>query len=170
MSKITLLLLAAICLETFCIPLQQSSVQTPSDPVPQDIPDSDAYFRQAVQRPRLRDRSVEIEALLRRMTVEEKVGQMTQLEIGQITSSADSTIAIDATKLEKAIVQYKVGSILNVNNHALPVDKWHNIIGAIQADAQKTRLKIPVIYGIDSIHGANYVRGEIGRASCRERV
>ncbi len=171
MSKITLLLLAAICLEIFCIPLQQSSAQTPSDPVPQDIPDSDAYFRQAVQRPRLRDRSVEIEALLRRMTVEEKVGQMTQLEIGQITSSADSTIAIDAAKLEKAIVQYKVGSILNVSNHALPVDKWHNIIGAIQADAQKTRLKIPVIYGIDSIHGANYVRGatlfpqEIGMAA-----
>jgi len=105
------------------------------------------------------------------MSVEEKVGQMTQLEIGQITSGGDSNIDIDPAKLEKAIVQYKVGSILNVNGHALPVDKWHQIIGAIQTSAHKTRLKIPVIYGIDSIHGANYVHGatlfpqEIGMAA-----
>ena len=56
-------------------------------------------------------------------------------------------------------MQYKVGSILNVNGHALSVDKWHEIIGAIQNASMKTRLKIPNIYGIDSIHGANYVRG-----------
>jgi beta-glucosidase len=139
--------------------------------VPAEIPDSDAYFRRAVQRPRHRDYSAQVEALLRRMTIEEKVGQMTQLEIGQITSGSDSDIAIDPAKLAKAIEKYGVGSILNVNGHALPVDKWHEIIGAIQASAAKTRLKIPVIYGIDSIHGANYVRGatlfpqEIGMAA-----
>lgn len=171
MNKTALLLLAAISVQSFCLPLQQSFAQGSGDPVAGDILDSDAYLRRAIQRPRLRDYSAQIEAMLRRMTLEEKVGQMTQLEIGQITSSADSTIEIDPVKLEKAIVQYKVGSILNVSNHALPVDKWHTIIGAIQADAQKTRLKIPVIYGIDSIHGANYVRGatlfpqEIGMAA-----
>ena len=159
MRKTSLLLLAALCLQYFCSPLQQSFAQGPSDPVPQDITDSEAYFRQASQRPRLRNYSAQVEALLRRMTVEEKVGQMTQLEIGQITSGGDSNIAIDPAKLEKAIVQYNVGSILNVNGHALPVDKWHEIIRAIQNSAQRTRLKIPVIYGIDSIHGANYVRG-----------
>jgi beta-glucosidase len=96
---------------------------------------------------------------------------MTQLEFGLITSGEDSNIEIDAAKLEKAIVQYKVGSILNVNGHALSVEKWWEIIGAIQAASQKTRLKIPNIYGIDSIHGANYVRGatlfpqEIGMAA-----
>ena len=105
------------------------------------------------------------------MTVEEKVGQMTQLELGQITSGGDSNIQIDPAKLEKAIVDYKVGSILNVNGHALSVDKWWEIIGAIQRLRQKTRLKIPNIYGIDSIHGANYVRDatlfpqEIGMAA-----
>jgi len=171
MRKTALLLLAAICVQTFCVPLQQSFAQGPSDPVPVDIMDSDAYFRRTIQRPRLRDYSAQVEALLRRMTVEEKVGQMTQLEIGQITSGGDSNINIDPAKLEKAIVKYGVGSILNVNGHALPVDKWHQIIGAIQSAAQKTRLKIPVIYGIDSIHGANYVRGatlfpqEIGMAA-----
>src|SRR5687768_12586118 len=159
MRKTSLLLLAALCLQYFCSPLQQSYAQGPSDPVPQDLTDSDAYFQRAVQRPRLRNYSAQIEALLKRMTVEEKVGQMTQLEIGQITSGGDSNINIDPAKLEKAIVQYNVGSILNVNGHALPVDKWHEIIGAIQTSAQRTRLKVPVIYGIDSIHGANYVRG-----------
>lgn len=171
MKKTTLLLIVAICLPTFCLPVQQSFAQGGSDPVSVDILDSDAYLTRATRRPRLRDNTARIEALLRRMTLEEKVGQMTQLEIGQITSGGDSAIEIDPAKLEKAVVRYKVGSILNVAGHALPVDKWHRIIGAIQDDAQKTRLKIPVIYGIDSIHGANYVHGatlfpqEIGMAA-----
>jgi len=171
MRKTSLLLLAAICFRTFCLPIQQSFAQGPTDAVSADILDSDAYFRRAVQRPRLRDYSVQIEALLKKMTVEEKVGQMTQLEIGLVTSGSDQNIAIDPAKVEKAIVQYKVGSILNVNGQALSVDKWHEIIGPLQAAAQKTRLKIPVIYGIDSIHGASYVRDatlfpqEIGMAA-----
>lgn len=107
----------------------------------------------------MKNYSVQVEALIRKMIVEEKVGQMTQLEIGQITSGGDSNIQIDPAKLQKAIVDYKVGSILNVNGHALPIDKWWEIIGAVQDASMKTRLKIPNIYGIDSIHGANYVRG-----------
>jgi beta-glucosidase len=136
-----------------------------------EITDSDAFFRTVEQRPKLRDYSAKIESLLKQMSVEEKVGQMTQLEIGQVTSSSDQTIAIDPAKLEKAVVQYKVGSILNTNGQALTVDKWREIIGAIQTSAERTRLRIPVIYGIDSIHGANYVRGatlfpqEIGMAA-----
>ena len=158
MKKTALFLLVAICLQAFCIQVQQSLAQSRQDLVATEITDSDAYFRRAAQRPRLKDYSAQVEALLKKMTLEEKVGQMTQLEIGQITSGGDSNIQIDPAKLEKAIVQYKVGSILNVNGHALPVDKWWEIIGAIQAASNKTRLKIPNIYGIDSIHGANYVR------------
>lgn len=138
--------------------MQQSIAQSRQDLVPADIMDSNVFLRAAIQRPRLPNYAPQVEALLRRMTVEEKVGQMTQLEIGVITSGGDSNINIDPVKLEKAMVQYKVGSILNVNGHALSVDKWHEVIGAIQASAAKTRLKIPSIYGIDSIHGANYVR------------
>ncbi len=161
-----LILSLAFLFNTFCLPLQQSFAQTSAD-----LPDSQVYFQKAVQRPKLKDRSREIEVLLKKMTVEEKVGQMTQLEIGQITSGGDSNIQIDPAKLQKAIVDYKVGSILNVNGHALPVDKWWEIIGAIQDASMKTRLKIPNIYGIDSIHGANYVKGatlypqEIGMAA-----
>lgn len=171
MKKTALLSLVAICFQIFCLPVQQSRAQGKGDPVSTDVLDSDVYFRQMIQRPQLRDHSAQIESLLKKMTLEEKVGQMTQLEIGQVTFGSNSDIQIDPIKLEKAIVQYKVGSILNVNGYALSVDKWHEIIGTIQNAAQKTRLKIPVIYGIDSIHGANYVRGatlfpqEIGMAA-----
>lgn len=138
----------------------------------QDFPDSGSYFKQISQRPvKKRNDAARIEALIRRMTIEEKVGQMTQLTIDMVTVGDDQEVRIDQAKLEKAINKYGVGSILNVNNQALPMDRWHEIIGGIQTAAAKTRLKIPVIYGIDSIHGANYIQGatlfpqEIGMAA-----
>ncbi|MEK7855332.1 MAG: glycoside hydrolase family 3 N-terminal domain-containing protein [Acidobacteriota bacterium] len=125
-----------------------------------DVADSSVYFSTAVRRaPATRDHSAQIEDLIRRMTVEEKVGQMTQLTIDMVTRGDDQKVEIDPAKLEKAIVKYGVGSILNVNNQALTLDHWHRIVGPIQQAAQRTRLKIPVIYGIDSIHGANYIQG-----------
>src|SRR5438552_1676982 len=141
-------------------------------PVTVDIEDSDLFFQNAIRAvgPE-RDNSQKIDALLKRMTLEEKVGQMTQLTIGMISNGRDQNIQIDPQKLDKAIVRYGVGSILNVAEQALTPDKWHDVIGQIQTAAKKTRLGIPVIYGIDSIHGANYVQGatlfpqEIGMAA-----
>jgi beta-glucosidase len=142
-------------------------------PVTADINDSDEFFQTAINSagPE-RDNSQKIEALLKRMTLEEKVGQMTQLTIGMISKGQDQNIQIDPDKLEKAIVRYGVGSILNVADQALTPDKWHDTIRQIQeAATKKTRLGIPVIYGIDSIHGANYIQGatlfpqEIGMAA-----
>lgn len=125
-----------------------------------ELLDSSVYFRNAVKRPAAKaDHSKKIEALLSQMTVEEKVGQMTQLTIDMVTTGKDQKVEIDAAKLDKAIAKYGVGSILNVTNQALTLDHWERIIRPIQTAAQKTRLKIPVIYGIDSIHGANYVQG-----------
>ena len=137
-----------------------------------DINDSDEFFQNAIKSGPERDNSQKIEALLKRMTVEEKVGQMTQLTLGMIVKGQDQNIQIDPEKLEKAIVRYGVGSILNVSDQALTPDKWHDTIRQIQeAATRKTRLGIPVIYGIDSIHGATYVQGatmfpqEIGMAA-----
>jgi beta-glucosidase len=138
-----------------------------------DVDDSETFFQSALRtKGPERDNSQKIDALLKRMTLEEKVGQMTQLAIGMISNGRDQTIQIDSAKLEKAIVRYGVGSILNVAEQALTVDKWHEVINQIQESAtKKTRLGIPVIYGIDSIHGANYVQGatlfpqEIGMAA-----
>jgi beta-glucosidase len=135
------------------------------------VNDSDAFF-QAATRPRpARDVTRRVEELLARMTLEEKVGQMTQLEIGMVSKGQDQATEIDPAKLEKAVLRYGVGSILNVKDQALPLSRWYDIIGKIQGASQRTRLKIPVIYGIDSIHGANYVQGstlfpqEIGMAA-----
>lgn len=173
--KICLFLVAvALCVASFCPAVQQTlSAAAPSaQPTVSDVEDSDLFFQRATARQtRKKDYSREIAGLVARMTPEEKIGQMTQLEIGIITKGDGDNIQIDADKLEKAVVKYGAGSILNVKDQALTLDKWHEIIGAIQTASQRTRLKIPVIYGIDSIHGANYVQGstlfpqEIGMAA-----
>ena len=103
--------------------------------------------------------SAAVDKLLAQMTLKEKVGQMTQLTIETIVDGNDQNIRIDPEKLHKAIAEYGVGSILNVFDQALSVAKWHEIIGAIQAEAKKSRLQIPILYGIDSIHGTTYVEG-----------
>ncbi|MFC1794710.1 glycoside hydrolase family 3 N-terminal domain-containing protein, partial [Planctomycetota bacterium] len=103
-----------------------------------------------------------IDELLAKMTLEEKVGQMTQvtLEVVAGETSEDGWLKLDKKKLEDAIVNHQVGSILNCGGQARSVDNWHEIITQIQDIATKqTRLGIPIIYGIDAIHGANYTLG-----------
>ena len=98
------------------------------------------------------------EAILKQMTLEEKVGQMTQVTFAVIAKGgwADTEGNIDEAALKKAIDTYHVGSILNVNAHAFSVDKWNQVIKQIQDEANKTRLKIPIIYGLDGMHGQTY--------------
>ena len=167
-------LTAAILIQTFCLPLQQSYAQTSGnrDLVTRETADSDAFYREMMRRsPPKQDNTARAEALLKQMTLEEKVGQMTQLTMQMIVSGTNQDVQIDEAKLDKAVNKYGIGSFLNVYDQALPLDKWHEIIGKIQAASMKTRLKIPNLYGIDSIHGANYVQGatlfpqEIGMAA-----
>lgn len=98
-----------------------------------------------------------VDSILAEMTLEEKVGQMTQLEIGMVTSG-DHPESINPEKLATAVQDYHVGSILNVGAGAYSLDHWHDIVGAIDAATQETRLQIPVIYGIDAVHGTNYTK------------
>jgi len=97
---------------------------------------------------------LKVDALLKKMTLEEKVGQMTQVTLGVICSPQDGVL--DTALLRKAIVDYKVGSVLNVTGHALSVDQWHTVITQIQDEEKNTRLNIPCIYGLDGIHGQTY--------------
>jgi beta-glucosidase len=126
---------------------------------PPPTTDSQAFLTQYVSHPPARVDARRIHDLVARMNLKEKIGQMTQLELGMITDGSGDAIRINPDKLRKAVVDYGVGALLNVKDVALPVDKWREIVTAIQASAASTRLKIPVIYGLDSIHGANYVRG-----------
>ncbi|MET0466821.1 MAG: glycoside hydrolase family 3 N-terminal domain-containing protein [Chitinophagaceae bacterium] len=98
------------------------------------------------------------ESILRRMTLEEKVGQMTQVTLAVIAKGgwANEDGSLDAAEVKKAITDHHVGSVLNTTAHALPLETWHKLITQIQDEASKTRMKIPVIYGLDAIHGQTY--------------
>lgn len=103
-----------------------------------------------------------VEALLGRMTLEEKVGEMTQLTLTAITRTAGTATQmheLDSAKLEHAIVGNHVGSVLNVADVAFTSSHWHHVITTIQRGAQRKRLSIPVLYGIDAVHGHNYLLG-----------
>jgi beta-glucosidase len=103
-----------------------------------------------------------IDKLLAKMTLEEKVGQMTQVTLETVAgqTSEDGWLKLDKKKLHDAIVTHRVGSILNCGGQARTVDNWCEIITQMQDMATKqTRLGIPIIYGIDAIHGANYTMG-----------
>ena len=103
------------------------------------------------------------QALLSQMTLEEKAGQMTQLTIEMISKGEGFNLekphALDTTKLQNVIVNLGIGSILNVGGHTYDVNHWKEIITSIEKYSQQSRLKIPVLYGIDAIHGANYTVG-----------
>ncbi|MHB1923014.1 MAG: glycoside hydrolase family 3 protein, partial [Chitinophagaceae bacterium] len=118
-----------------------------------------------------------INDLMSRMTLEEKIGQMTQVTLDVVTATNASGAdlepqQIDIQKLKEAIETYHVGSILNVGAHAFSRKHWYYIISTIQKMATtETRLKIPILYGIDAIHGVTYTKGstlfpqEIGLAA-----
>jgi beta-glucosidase len=104
-----------------------------------------------------------VKDVLAKMTIEEKIGQMTQITIqavSKVQGTNNQMHQLDDAKLEDAIKKYHVGSILNVYDVAHSVDYWHEIINKIQNIATKeTRLGIPVLYGIDAIHGTTYTKG-----------
>lgn len=104
--------------------------------------------------------------ILSKMTLEEKVGQMTQINLTVIAKgpnkwSSSFPMEIDEKKANKALVDFKVGSVLNtINNTAQKPSVWFKNISKIQDIAMKnTNLGIPVIYGIDAIHGTTYTDG-----------
>ncbi len=128
-------------------------------------------------------KEAKVEALLKKMTLEEKVGQMAQITLDVIGKGGDrytsaEPFALDEKELEKALVQYKIGSVLNTsNNRARTTAVWHNIITQIQKTAlTKNKNKIPVLYGIDAIHGETYTVGatmfpqQIGQAATFNRA
>jgi beta-glucosidase len=102
-----------------------------------------------------RDRALPIERrvddLLRRMTLDEKIGQMTQADHASLKSASE----VDTLFL---------GSILSGGDSELPdvtARGWRTHTEALQKRALATRLGIPLIYGIDAVHGHSNVRGAV---------
>ena len=91
------------------------------------------------------------DALLSRMSLEEKIGQMTQVDMNALKDKAD-------------IQKYYLGSMLS-GGDSDPADitaqGWLKACEEYQSWALKTRLKIPLLYGIDAVHGHNNVNGAV---------
>ena len=103
------------------------------------------------------DKAVEakVEKVLKGMTLEEKAGQLVQLNISVLEDGTRE--AIDPAKLEKIIGQYKVGSILNVMHDAAHSrEQTAAMVRQIQEKSMEA-IGIPCIYGLDMIHGATYL-------------
>jgi len=105
-----------------------------------------------------------VDSVMQKMTLTDKVGEMTQLSIDMISEGEPYNLAephrLSEEKLREVLVENRVGSILNVGGHAYTVEHWREIIRQIQEVAMNEKpTGIPVIYGIDTIHGANYTLG-----------
>ena len=99
-----------------------------------------------------------VEKTLAKMTLEEKIGQMTEIGIDILGHYEGDEWVMDMDKVENVIGKYKVGSILNTPVVGQTPEKWQEIIGIIQ-EVSMREIGIPCIYGLDMNHGASYVMG-----------
>ncbi len=92
-----------------------------------------------------------VDSLLALMTLDEKIGQMTQVDILALKDMND-------------IAKYSIGSILCGGNSEIKDESprgWAAYYDSLQSYALKSRLKIPIIYGVDAVHGHNNVIGAV---------
>jgi beta-glucosidase len=101
-------------------------------------------------RPQLTSNDSPVQSLLAQMTLDEKIGQMVQPDLTAVQDLSD-------------IQKYGFGSVLNGGDSKPQGENnpetWLKTVNELQAHALKTRLKIPLIYGIDAVHGNNDVIG-----------
>ncbi len=94
----------------------------------------------------------QVKALLKKMTLDEKIGQMTQVDYAAIDKHRDD------------LVKYSIGSILWGGSSEVPditPKGWAEQYDILQHYSQLTRLKVPMIFGIDAVHGHNNVNGAV---------
>lgn len=98
------------------------------------------------------------------MTLEEKAGQMTNISLMALAKGDfwmyRDTVELDTAKLNELLLRKHIGSVQNLGTYPFSPEEWRLNIGIVQEYAvNKSRLGIPVIYGIDAVHGANYSAG-----------
>lgn len=110
--------------------------------------------------------SSRVQSLLAGMTLEQKAGQMLQLDLVGFLNPG--TLEVNRTRLEETLRKYHVGSILNSpftlgpsgGKDGWTAADWKEIVRSIH-QAALAQNEVPVLYGIDSIHGANYIYGAV---------
>lgn len=119
-----------------------------------------------------------IDEVVAKLSLEQKVGQMTQIDLGVIAVGSPCGLQqpqnLDKAKLREAIEKYHIGSVLNVGcgSGTIALDRWREIHkGITDAEAEFSSTHIPILFGIDAIHGVNYTVGgtmfpqQIGQAA-----
>ncbi|MFN5418596.1 MAG: beta-glucosidase [Flavobacteriia bacterium] len=117
-----------------------------------------------------------IASYLSKLTLEEKIGQTCQITLDAILATDPSgkilePLKIDENKLNEAIQTFKVGSILNVSSHTIKMEEWKMVLQQVHKTYLGGKSLIPILYGVDAIHGVNYTVGgtlfpqEIGLAA-----
>jgi beta-glucosidase len=89
-----------------------------------------------------------LEQLIDRMTLREKIGQMTQVDVNSL--------------LKGAVREFGIGSVLSGGGgNPTPNNPgaWAEMVRRVQAEALESRLGIPLLYGVDAVHGHSNVRG-----------
>src|SRR5262249_40961855 len=93
-----------------------------------------------------------VQEMLSRMTLEEKIGQMTQAEVSALKNESD-------------VEKYFLGSLLCGGNSdpqtGNSLEDWTNMYDKYQSLALKTRTAIPLLFGVDAVHGHNNVLGAV---------
>lgn len=116
---------------------ENNTASVDSKPVIKDLMDYDAQAKE----------------LLSKMTLEEKIGQMTQPEQDKVLANQGD------------MQKYFIGSVLSggdsdpVKDNSL--EEWTLLFDRVQDEAMQTRLKIPALYGIDAVHGHSNVLGAV---------
>jgi beta-glucosidase len=106
-----------------------------------------------------------VKDLLGRMTLTEKIGQMDQIAVGSLQDTCDTNGGADLNEacMDDVLVQDKTGAIVSgggMGPENIGPSDWADMVNTVQHYAVKnTRLHIPVLYGIDAVHGHNNVQG-----------
>jgi beta-glucosidase len=94
----------------------------------------------------------QVDALVAQMTLDEKIGQMVQVDCAALKDKSD-------------VQKYFLGSVLSGGNSdpdtGNTAQDWLNFVTQFQNQASQTRLKIPLIYGVDAVHGHNNIDGAV---------
>lgn len=101
-----------------------------------------------------------VEQTLKKLTLEEKVGQMMEVVIDLIgANDKNGVFYIDEHKADSIFTHYKIGSILNAPNTCAPTaQQWEKYLAQIQKLSMK-RMGVPCIFGLDQNHGSTYTQG-----------
>ena len=101
-----------------------------------------------------------VEKTLQKMTLDEKIGQMLELNLDIMGGYEPGGVwKLNETMLDTLISKWKVGSILNApGTRAATVAQWQEWIQLIQKKSMKY-IGIPDIYGLDHNHGVTYTQG-----------